>query len=385
MDLSGFFSSSDPLPSISPDPYPFMLAAFQLEPDAISDIVELDTGYFILRGQPQIGANVPNFGDIQEDVEADFRRMQSIRLARDRAYEYLAKMQEQGMGLKVLASLEDLKVQESGSFALDESVSGVVDPNKQFRSAAFSIDQVGDLWPDIVELTRATAAGQEEVDAFYLLQLKDRVPTHIPPLSSIVEEVAEDLKNIQAAELARQDAEEFIAAIKPYAAQIESGEEVDLEELATNNDREIAETPYFRRMGHIPGIPGAADDPAFSRTAFGLKPGQISGIVGLEQEEEIETPRGEKLTRVHPNGFYVMQLVEIKDVDMENFDERRQSLEEQMIYVRRLQGYQGWLDEQRKRAEIVENESVLEDYGLSSLVDQEKEAGAEEKDEEQAS
>ncbi len=364
---SGYFSQSDTLSWLGPNPYLFLWTAFNLKPDEVSDVLTLESGTYLLRGKVLQEARLPALDEVRERVEADYRRERSIVLARDRAYEYLRRIEDQKFSLRDLARSEQLEVFDSGLFSMEEPIPGLGDPDSLFHRAAFSVSEVGEVLWDIISVASAETG---ETEACYLIQLSDRVPSHIPPFSEVSEQVTEDVKREMAAELALEAGEAFVKELR--AAYVPSASPVlDLRQFAEQRGYDSFETPFFRspepslgQSGYVPGIPGAAESPQFTRTAFALQPGQCSSLIPVQEKvEPTGSSDGEPQGRL--TGYYVLQLIERKEPSPSEFEVQRQSLLNGMLQVRRRQKYRGWLDGLRAQADVVRNEAFLGDYRLS--------------------
>ena len=133
-----------------------------------------------------------------------------------------------------------------GSFRRGEMV-------KPFEDAAFKL-QPGQL--DIVE----------SQFGYHVLRLDAALPAHTDTLEEARSRIVAALKLREGGEVARQDADQDVAAALV-------GHSPD--ELAKKRGLVVVETPYFTQNETLKG---AEDNPKLAQTAFALKPGQIRRI-----------------------------------------------------------------------------------------------------------
>lgn len=358
---TGFFGPGDSLPQLGPNPFQFVMTAFSLQPGQLSEIVSLETGKYLIRGAQRQEARLPELEEVRPQVEQDYRRERSVSVARDRAYSYSQRLYDMGITLRDLANQEQLTVRNTGLFSMEEPISGLSDPNFLFHRAAFSLQIAGNIYDDIVEVFRP---GTQEVQGFYLLQLKDRIPSHIPVLASVMDRVTEDLKREKAVEMAKRDGDNFLQELiiaKGEIARATEPKAFDLRTFAREYGKEPVETSYFTEMGFVPGIPGAETSPAFSRTAFALEPGQISGLIAVQQKPPVSDEEAKDSEGV-VTGFYVLELIERREPDFSVFEEQKEALRDQLLYEQQRLAYQSWLQGLRAQAEIVRNDQYLDGF-----------------------
>ena len=198
---SGFFSMGNPPSGLGSNPYVFISTASQLEPGQYSDVITLENGYAILRGKEGQEPRLPELEEVRDQVETDYRVMRSGDLAKDQAYEYLRQLDDQRLSLRKLSLLAGIEVKNTGLFGMDEPIAGFVDPNNLFHHYAFSIESIGEVLADVVEVYEPSS---QEIRAYYLIELKDRVPSHIAPMDDVIEQVREDFKRYQSVIIARK-------------------------------------------------------------------------------------------------------------------------------------------------------------------------------------
>jgi peptidyl-prolyl cis-trans isomerase D len=367
---AGYFTYQDPPVGMGQSAYGFISAAYDLKPGDYSEVVLLESGPYLLRGKAGQPARIPQLSEVREQVERDFRKERSVDLAQDLAYEYLRQIEEQGLSLRKLAALDgSIQVKDSGMFAKDEPIPNLSDANEAFHKAAFSLDAIGAI-SDVLKLQSASS---KEIQGFYLLELRDRAPSHIPPLSEIRAQVQEDYVYLKASEMALEKARAFEEKLRAAIAESATAA-FDLRAFAQAEGLDPVETPMFGEMGYIPGIPGTEDSPAFSRTALALEPGQCSGLI--EVNRKLDPQSSEQKAKWRVSGYYFLQVEEKQEADIEQFEQDRDALKEQLLDMRRRQSYIGWLEELRRNATIERNEEFLASRFQAQV--SEEESGSEE-------
>jgi hypothetical protein len=96
----------------------------------------------------------------------------------------------------------------------------------------------------------------------------------------------------------------------------------------------IKETEEFTRFSYISGIGQSA---AFTQAAFGLVPGEISGLIGI------------------PNGYCILSLKELIPVDEEKFAQEKEKFAEELLAKRQEESFNIWLAKITQRANLINN------------------------------
>ncbi|PID73028.1 MAG: hypothetical protein CR992_00250, partial [Desulfobacterales bacterium] len=82
----------------------------------LSSLIKGDSGYVILYVEDVKAPEVPSFETVKEKVTADFSKEEASRLAKEKAENFLAKVQD-SKNLEDTAKAEQLGVNESGFFS----------------------------------------------------------------------------------------------------------------------------------------------------------------------------------------------------------------------------------------------------------------------------
>jgi peptidyl-prolyl cis-trans isomerase D len=253
----GFFGPGEMVPE-------FEEAAYALEPGAFSqEPVKTQYGWHIIRRE----ADVPTFEQMRSEL-ANRLRMDQALSAMDKFQNTLSQALYEGKTLEQAAALiPGVEVQRAGPFTKDAII---VDPKigrfNQFRDAAFKLEP-----GQVSELLTRTHEDPSDPDAafkhdFYVLRVVDRIGEKPYAFEDVRGRVEAKVLNQKAWDLAQKHANDLAA----LAAQ------VGLDRAAAESGVRLVSADQITRSGEIPGL-GAA--PAAARTAFELKPGQLSGVV----------------------------------------------------------------------------------------------------------
>jgi len=199
----------------------------------------------------------------KQEIRADARREFALRSARTNAVAFTDKLLEltpvSPENLQKLAADSKLTAAITAPF---EQRTGPVELNvpASFAQAAFARTAEEPLvGPIIAE------------DAVYVIALKKVIPSEIPPLDSIRQEVTTDFRNYQAALLARAAATNFAAGLQPgvdFAAHCKAAKVTPIKlpafSLAT---RSLPEAEEYLSLGRLQEV------------AYGLPIGGNSGFV----------------------------------------------------------------------------------------------------------
>jgi peptidyl-prolyl cis-trans isomerase D len=168
-------------------------------------------------------------------------------------------------------------------------------------------------------------------DAVYVIALKGKIPSEVPPLDGIRDRVAQDYQNSKALEMARAEGRDLHNAITNSMAQNQTFDAVAAQHSATP----VSLAPFSRKASVLPALPNRADVPQLVNTAFGVAPGKVS--------EFMPTRTG---------GFlvYVKRIVPVSDekvkVELPEFTKTlRQS--------RQYEAFSDWFRRQIEAARIV--------------------------------
>jgi peptidyl-prolyl cis-trans isomerase D len=182
---------------------------------------------------------------------------------------------------------------------------------------------------------------------FHILKAEEQRPARAQPFEEVRKQIAMELVKAEKAKaLAKQRAEETLAQLRAGkdlgvlfpSKKTEPGQF----DFASFTTPQSAETESFHPSGGF--VPGIGQAPKLSEAVFALnKPGDVPPA----PVEEGDT-------------WYVFRLKSRERADLSKFDDgEKKSARERLEQQKQRELYQAWLERLRKRARIVENESVL--------------------------
>ncbi len=164
---------------------------------------------------------------------------------------------------------------------------------------------------------------------FYMLELVERTPAGIIPLEEATPAIRAHLVAQKKLERARASGQELVDHIRAGRS---------LEQVATAAGLEVREAGPFTRATFVPGL-GRAN--AAIGTAFGLRPGQTSGLV---EADDI---------------LYIIEVLERRDADRAQFDEQKDFLRARMTAGIEQERIRRFMEDLRSRARIRDNRAAV--------------------------
>lgn len=187
-----------------------------------------------------------------------------------------------------------------------------------------------------------SAVYDENPAFFYMLELVERTPEGILPLAEATPEIRHRLLTQKKLEHARRLGRELVDRIR-------QGQTLD--QVAQPSGLDVREAGPFTRLDFVPGL-GRLN--AAIGAAFGLRPGQVSGLVEAE------------------GALFILQGVERTEPDRQQFEQQRESIRTRLIASLQEERWAQFLAALKEQAKIVDNRKQL----LRQAADQEEPARA---------
>lgn len=301
----------------------FEQAAFAQPVGQVSEPVLSQFGYHIIRVNSR------------ESEEADVSHI-LIPIERSPEYEErllnLADSLEtmgETMSLAEAARRMNLRVREGEINDAAPVLAGVGDASDAAQWAFREVEETGEV-----------SSVFETPTAYYMAELVSKVDEGTPPLEQVSAEIERILKLEKKVELAKPQARTLLQRIR-------NGESMDA--VAAGARLTAQPAGPFTRLDIVPGM-GRAN--AAIGTAFGMKPGQLSDVVESE------------------NMLYIIQLVEKKEADRQEFEAQKEQQRERTTPARAEQRWNMFLAALREDAEIIDNRAALQRQAAQQPVQQ---------------
>jgi peptidyl-prolyl cis-trans isomerase D len=294
----------------------FDTAAFALEPNQVSDLVQTAYGFHIIRLTEKKGGTTRSLDEVRpqlvEQLGLERAQDEAVTLA-----EAITKQVKVPADLETAAKANDLTVMESELFAPGEPITGLgVAPEVAARVFTMKEGEVSGVVPTSRGFVVATLSGRQD--------------SYVPKLEEVRERVRDAVIRERAAEVGRKAAAGLAAKLKSAP---------DFAAAAKAAGFPALDTELITRDSPVPQLGVAAE---VTDAAFGLPVGAVSDPISTD------------------TGTAIVKVIEKDEVTADELSADRYRFREEMLAERRNRFFSAYMANAKRSMQIEVNREALQ-------------------------
>lgn len=183
---------------------PFEDALFAMSPGSVSDPVETEFGYHIIK-LSEVKGSAQTYDQVKNQIRGELMNQKALSKFAEVAESFSNTVYEQSASLEPAAKANHLEVQKSGWLSRDEAARFFKNSDK-LAAAIFS--------DETMKNKRNTEAVEIAPNTLAAARVVDRRPPSIKPFEEVKGDIEEAMKKDQAAKMARAEGEKSLATLK---------------------------------------------------------------------------------------------------------------------------------------------------------------------------
>jgi len=301
---------------------PFEEAAFSLEKEEVSGLVESRFGFHIIKVLDIAEESVKPLAEVKSAIKSVLQDEISSELAEARAEDiYYEALKDKT--LENIANEEKLGYKKTALFTLDEIP-------EELRSFSGTVHEASTMEPGW------TGRPVESGKKYYIITMVEKESPREPGFEEVKDRVGVAVTKELAAKAAREMGEKVLK---------EAIDGIPVKKILKKYNLKAEETGHFSRARN-----------------FVPKIGVSEEIVNRAFELEERKPIADQVYEVADNTV-IFRLKERKEIDMELFAKEKETFRTGLINRKKGEVYINWLEETRRKAKIEYHEDLMDVQG----------------------